>query len=53
MRNECALEAAKKIDQDLVNSEFNNKVVKKWLWETFTLPFVSNICQYILYSASS
>ena len=51
----CALgqtvEAAKKIDHDLVNSEFNNKVVKKWLWETFTLTFVSNICHYILYSA--
>ena len=51
----CALsrtvEAAKKIDHDLVNREFSNKVVKKWLWETLRLTFVSNICHYILYSA--
>ena len=51
----CALsqtvEAAKKIDHDLVNREFSNKVVKKWLWETLRLTFVSNIFHYILYSA--
>ena len=47
----CALsqtvEAAKKIDHDLVNREFSNKVVKKWLWKTLRLTFVSNICHYI------
>ena len=51
----CALsqtvEAAKKIDHDLVNREFSNKVVKKWLWETLRLTFASNIFQFILYSA--
>ena len=46
-----AVEAAKKIDHDLVNREFSNKVVKKWLWETLRLTFVSNICHYTLYSA--
>ena len=29
----------------------SNKVVKKWLWETLRLTFVSNICHYTLYSA--
>ena len=29
----------------------SNKVVKKWLWETLRLTFVSNICHHILYSA--